>query len=139
MKTIYLTSIFLLFSTISVAQINSGDKVWLKYLDTPGEVSVNGTDACNMLRDYVENKTTLILVENKKDADYIFVLEVIQKNMGDRKCKISISDPKSDGFIFESDWKRGTMNALYGFSGTRHSIGRVFNGQILKKFNKIKK
>ena len=59
--------------------------------------------------------------------------------MGDRKGKIDVLESKSKKIIFESKWKRGTMNALYGYSGTRHAIGRVFKGQVLKEFKQIKK
>ena len=55
------------------------------------------------------------------------------------ECLVDILESKSKKTIFESKWKRGTMNALYGYSGTRHAIGRVFKGQVLKEFKQIKK
>ena len=139
MKTIITTIILLTFSLSSIAQINAGDKVFLQFQDTEGEVNVDGTDACEMLGSYVEGKTSLLLVDSAKKSDYTFVLYVIEKNMGDRKGKIDVIDSKSGEIIFESKWKRGTMNALYGYSGSSHAIGRVFKGQVLKKFKQIKK
>ncbi len=92
-----------------------------------------------MLASYIDGKTSLNIVESQSESEYTFVLYVIEKNMGDRKGKIDILESKSKKTIFESKWKRGTMNALYGYSGTRHAIGRVFKGQVLKEFKQIKK
>ena len=139
MKTIITTFIFSIVTLISSAQLSSGDKVYLQFQDTEGEVNVNGTDACKMLKSYVEGKTNLNISNTKEESDFTFVLYVIEKNMGDRKGKIDVLDSKTDKVIFESKWKRGTMNALYGYSGTRHAIGRVFKGQVLKEFKQIKK
>jgi len=139
MKTIITTFIFSIVTLISFAQLSSGDKVYLEFQPTDGEVNVDGADACEMLKSYVKGKTNLNISNTKEESDYTFVLYVIEKNMGDRKGKIDVLDSKTDKVIFESKWKRGTMNALYGFSGTRHAIGRVFKGQVLKEFKQIKK
>ena len=139
MKTIITTFIFSIITLISSAQLSAGDNVYLQFQDTDGEVNVDGNNACEMLKSYVLGKTSLSIVINKEASDYTFVLYVIEKNMGDRKGKIDVLDSKTDKVIFESKWKRGTMNALYGYSGTRHAIGRVFKGQVLKEFKQIKK
>ena len=139
MKTIITTFIFSIFTLFVSAQLSEGDKVYLQFQDTDGEVNVDGNDACEMLKSYVIGKTSLSVVSDKEDSDYTFVLSVIEKNMGDRKGKIVVVDSKTEKTIFESKWKRGTMNALYGYSGTRHAIGRVFKGQVLKEFKQIKK
>ena len=139
MKTIITTFIFSIATLIASAQLSNGDKVFLQFQDTEGEVNVDGNDACEMLKSYVIGKTSLSVVSNVSESDYTFVLYVIEKNMGDRKGKIDVLESKSKKIIFESKWKRGTMNALYGYSGTRHAIGRVFKGQVLKEFKQIKK
>ena len=139
MKTIITTFIFSIFTLFVSAQLSEGDKVYLQFQDTDGEVNVDGNDACEMLKSYVIGKTSLSVVSDKEDSDYTFLLSVIEKNMGDRKGKIVVVDSKTEKTIFESKWKRGTMNALYGYSGTRHAIGRVFKGQVLKEFKQIKK
>ena len=139
MKTIITTFIFSIFTLFVSAQLSEGDKVYLQFQDTDGEVNVDEKDACEMLKSYVIGKTSLSIVSDKEDSDYTLVLYVIEKNMGDRKGKIDVLDSKTDKVIFESKWKRGTMNALYGYSGTRHAIGRVFKGQVLKEFKQIKK
>ena len=139
MKTIITTFIFSIVTLISFAQLSSGDKVYLEFQTTDGEVNVDGADACEMLKSYIYGKTSLNIVELQSESEYTFILYVIEKNMGDRKGKIDILESKSKKTIFESKWKRGTMNALYGYSGTRHAIGRVFKGQVLKEFKQIKK
>ena len=139
MKSIITTFIFSIMTLFSFAQLNAGDNVYLQFQDTDGEVNVDGNDACEMLKSYVVGKTSLSVVSNVSESDYTFVLYVIEKNMGDRKGKIDVLESKSKKIIFESKWKRGTMNALYGYSGTRHAIGRVFKGQVLKEFKQIKK
>ena len=139
MRTTILSFIFSIFTLCVYSQISSGDNVYLQFQDTDGEVNVDGNDACEMLKSYVVGKTSLNIVSNKEDSDFTFMLSVIEKNMGDRKGKIDVIDSKSGKIIFESKWKRGNMNAFYGYSGTRHAIGRVFKGQILKEFKDIKK
>jgi hypothetical protein len=139
MKTIITTFIFSIITLIVSAQLSASDNVYLQFQDTDGEVNVDGNDACEMLKSYVLGKTSLSVVSNKEESDYTFVLYIIEKNMGNRKGKIDVLDSKTDKIIFESKWKRGTMNALYGYSGTRHAIGRVFKGQVLKEFKQIKK
>ena len=139
MKTIIITFIFSTITLLSFAQLSAGDNVYLQFQDTDGEVNVDGDDACEMLKSYILGKTYLSVVSNKEESDYTFVLYVIEKNMGNRKGKIDVLDSKTDKIIFESKWKKGTMNAYYGYSGTRHAIGRVFKGQVLKEFKQIKK
>ncbi len=139
MKTIITTFIFSIITLFSFAQLSAGDNVYLQFQDTDGEVNVDGDDACEMLKSYIDEKTSLNIVESQSESKYTFVLYVIEKNMGDRKGKIDVLESKSKKIIFESKWKRGTINALYGYSGTRHAIGRVFKGQVLKEFKQIKK
>ena len=139
MKTIITTFIFSIITLFSFAQLSAGDNVYLQFQDTDGEVNVDGDDACEMLKSYIDEKTSLNIVESQSESKYTFVLYVIEKNMGDRKGKIDVLESKSKKIIFESKWKRGTMNALYGYSGSRHAIGRVFKGQVLKEFKQIKK
>jgi hypothetical protein len=121
------------------AQIAPGDKVHVIFKDTPNEVNVDGANAVEMLKSYIHGKTTLKIVNSREESSFTFVLSIYEKNMGNRKGKIDLVDSASNAAIFESKLKTGTMNAFYGFSGSRHVIGRVFNGQILKTFPKIKR
>ena len=139
MKTIITTFIFSIITLISSAQLSAGDNIYLQFQDTDGEVNVDGNAACEMLKSYVLNKTSLSVVSNKEDSDYTLILYVVEKNLGNRKGKIDVVASKTGETVFESKWKKGTMNAFYGYSGTRHAIGRVFNGQILEEFKQINK
>ena len=139
MKTIITTFIFSIMTLFSFAQLSAGDNVYLQFQDTDGEVNVDGDDACEMLKSYVVGKTSLSIVSNKKESDYTFVLYVIEKNVGYRKGKIDVVDSKTGKTIFESKWKKSSINAFYGYSGTRHAISRVFKGQVLKEFSDIEK
>ena len=135
----FVLAVFLLVSTASFAQLQSSSKVYLQFAETENEVNVNGPDALLMLESYVKNKTTLTLVSDPESSDYIINLAVIEKNLGNRKGKIEIKNSKTNAVEFTSKWKKGTMNAFYGYSGTRHAIGRVFNGEILKQYSNIAK
>jgi len=131
--------LFILASFPCFAQLNSSSKIYLEFNETDKEVNVNGQDALRMLADYVKNKTTLEIVSKQESSDYILNLSVYEKNMGNRMGKIEIVDFKTNDVIFASKWKKGSMNAFYGYSGTRHAIGRVFNGGLLKEFPSIAK
>ena len=62
---------FLLVINVSVfAQIQTSDKVFLTFEKSSGETNVNGPDAIDMLRPYIENKTTLEVVNSIEEADY---------------------------------------------------------------------
>ena len=152
MKKIIVTLFLSILTMIASAQLNAGDNVYLEFQNTEGEVNVDGTDACNMLKEYIEDKSTLQIVSSKQESDFTFLLSVIEKNQGVRKGKIDIIDSKTKDVIFESKWKRGTSGfsmwtwtgevieaSTYGFSGTRMAIGKIFKGKILRKFKEIKK
>lgn len=116
----------------AMAQLNTGDKVFLTFQDVDGEVNVSGTDAIDMLKSYIVGKTNLVIVDSAEESNYTFILSVVEKNMGNRKGKLDI-------VLSESKWVKGSMNAFYGYSGSRHAIGKVFKGQILRKYPEIKK
>jgi len=102
-------------------------------------VNVNGDDAINMLRSYVEGKSNLIIVDSADVSNYTFILSIYELNMGNRKGKIDIMDSKSQTMIFESKWVKGVSNVYSGFSGSRGAIMKIFKGQVLKKFPTIEK
>ena len=139
MKLSFLVLIMSVLSFGTMAQLNTGDKVFLTFQNVDGEVNVSGTDAIDMLKSYIVGKTNLVIVDSAEESDYTFILSVVEKNMGNRKGKLDIVLSESKKIIFESKWVKGSMNAFYGYSGSRHAIGKVFKGQILKKYPKIKK
>lgn len=136
MKKIAL-SILLLASVTAYAQLESTSKVYLQFSETEKEVNVNGNDALEMLESYVKNKTSLTIVTEIEASDYILDLAVYEKNLGNRMGQIAVLKSETKAVVFTSKWKKGTMNAFYGYSGTRHAIGRVFNGPFLKEFPSI--
>ena len=139
MKKNFLTLGILLLSLVAVAQLNPEDKIYLTFKNIEGEVNVNGDDAVKMLRDYVLDKSLLIVVDSVEKSDYTLILSVYEKNIGNRMGKIDILDSKSQEMVFESKWTKGTSNMYYGYSGTRHSIGIIFKKQILKEYPEIVK
>ena len=80
MKTIITTFIFSIITLFSFAQLSAGDNVYLQFQDTDGEVNVDGDDACEMLKSYIDGKTSLNIVESQSESKYTFVLYVIEKN-----------------------------------------------------------
>ena len=85
MKKIIVTLFLSILTMIASAQLNAGDNVYLEFQNTEGEVNVDGTDACNMLKEYIEDKSTLQIVSSKQESDFTFLLSVIEKNQGVRK------------------------------------------------------
>ncbi len=139
MKRAILTSIVALFSIVMFAQLNSGGKVFVTFKETEGEVNSNDTAAVKDLRGYLEDKTTLLIVDSADDADFIFILSVYQINMGNRKGKVDIMDNKSKNMIFESKWEKGTGSINYRWNHSLHAMSKVFKNQIFKAYPAIEK
>ncbi len=133
------TLILALFSLAAYAQIKKDSSVFLTFENQEKEVNVNGVDAIAMLEDYIKDKTTLRVVSTKESAEYIVKLNVIEKNMGNRRGKLAILEQETSHVIFESKWMKGTMNAFYGYSGSRHAIGKLVKGELLGKFPEVQK
>ncbi len=139
MKRTILTLIVALFSIVMVAQLNSGDKVFVIFKETKGEVNSNDTAAIKDLRSYLEDKSTLIIVDSADDADFTFILSVYQINMGNRKGKVDIIDSKSKKMIFESKWEKGTGSISYRWNHSLHAMSKIFRKQIFKEYPAIEK
>jgi len=139
MKRLTFTLLFTLCSLISFAQLKPDSKVFLTFEQTQNEVNVDGANAVEMLKDYLAGKTSLIITDSKESADFVFQLRVIEKNVGNRKGKLDIIDNQTSSPVFESKWVTGTMNAFYGYSGSRHAIGILVKDQLIKAFPVIAK
>ena len=137
------TSLLLLLAVASVtsfAQMKAGSKVFVEYEQTPGEVNADATDITNMFIGKVIGYTSLDVVESKEEADFTLEFSLIEKNLGNRKGKVSVIDNKSSSIIFESEkWQRGSPNAYNGMSGSRDCVGRLVKYHILKAFPQTKK
>lgn len=134
-----LICVFGLFSFQALAQVQEGSKVFLVFEDVAGEVNVNDEDAKAMFKDYLVNRTTVSLVDEPETADFLFKLNVVEKNMGNRRGRLTIVERSSSDVVYESKWVKGTMNAYYGYSGSRHAIGRLTKGELLKQYPQIEK
>lgn len=133
--------LFVLFinSAIAFSQLKPGSKVYLSYAETPNEVNVNAEDAKGMLKDYLIEKTSVQIVDNLESSEFTIQLSLYEKNMGDRSAKLAIIDNTNSSVIYESKWVRGTMNAFYGYSGSRHAIGRLVKSELSEAYPSIEK
>ena len=121
------------------AQLKTNSKVFLTYAETPNEVNVNGEDAKAMLKDYLIGKTTVQVVESLEASDFTLQLSLYEKNLGDRSAKIVIIENSNSTILLETKWVRGTMNAFYGYSGSRHAIGRLVKDFLIDAYPSIEK
>lgn len=134
-----LTSFLTLCSFVVQAQLKPESKVHLTFEEVSGEVNVNGEDALLMLEDYIKDKTSLIIVDDAESSDFIMKLSVVEKNMGNRRGSLILLDSKTAEAIFNSKWVKGTMNAFYGYSGSRHAIGRLVKSELISQYPEIGK
>ena len=142
MKLKLLLSAFLLFISvgkIAYGQLGETSKIFLEYEETRGEKNVDAEDAIYMLNSYIEGYTHLNVVDSKADSEFIFKLYIYKKALGDRKGRIEVYDSKNGKLLFQTREWRGTSNAFYGYSGTRHAIGLSFKKDILKEYPHLEK
>jgi hypothetical protein len=125
-----------LISALTGDKLDPQDKVYLSFVQTNGQVNTEAGYALGVLKEYVKNKSSLVLVEQAGEADFIFNLSVYEKgntNMG----KIDIVKAGTDQVIFASAWTLGKAKMYYGYSGVKHAIGTIFNKEILRKYPHI--
>ena len=119
-------------------QLLAGSKVFLKFKETNGEESVDSEDALEMLRSYMQDRTTCELVNTEDKAEFTLELQVIKKITPYRQGKLTVTHLQTKTKIFETKWITGTNNMYYGFSGSRHAIGKLVKKKLLKEFPQIK-
>jgi hypothetical protein len=128
--------VFVALIAMTGDKLDPKDKVFLTFKETSGQPNSEPNYALDILREYVKNKSSLVLVHTAGEADFAFILSVYEKgntNMG----KIDIVKAGTDQAIFESTWTKGRASMYYGYSGVRHAIGTIFNKEILKKYPHI--
>lgn len=132
--------LFLLISLVVMTFIGEGlepkDKVFITFKETAGQTNTDSYYAVGVLKEYIKNKSSLILVDKAEEAKFTFILSVYEKgktNMG----KIDIVNTGTDKPIFESSWTLGKAKMYYGYSGVKHAIGTIFNKEILGKYSHI--
>lgn len=130
---VFISFIFLGFTG---DKLDSKDKVFIIFKETTGQANSEAEYAIGVLKEYVKNKSSLVLVDRAEDSEFTFVLSVYEKgnsNMG----KIDILKTGTDHAIFESTWTVGKAKMYYGYSGVKHAIGTIFNKEILGKYPHI--
>lgn len=139
MTKLAITCFLTLCSIVAQAQLKPDSKVHLTFEEVSGEVNVNGADALVMLEDYIKDKTTLTIVDNAQDSDFIMKLSVVEKDMGNRRGSLVLLDSETSETIFSSKSVRGTMNGFYGYSGSRHAIGKLVKSELISQYPEIEK
>lgn len=117
-------------------KLDPKDKVYITFKETSGQPNTDPSYAKGILQEYIKNKTSLVLVNSPDGSDFTFVLSVYEKgntNMG----KIDIVQTGTDKAIFQSTWIQGKPKMYFGYSAVKHSIGTIFNKQILGKYPHI--
>lgn len=111
-----------------------GSRIFLEFIPTENEDNVNGADAIEMLKDYIKGKTSCIVVDSIDEADFLMNLSVIKGFADARKAKITLIYLGNKKEVFSTDWVKGFSNVFYGYSGTRHAIGRIVKNELSKKY-----
>lgn len=139
-KTKVMSKLVVLISFIFLGftgdKLDPKDKVFIVFKETAGQPNSEAEYAIGVLKEYVNNKSSLVLVDKAEDAEFTFVLSVYEKgnsNMG----KIDVVKTETGQAIFESAWTVGKAKMYYGYSGVKHAIGTIFNKEILGKYPHI--
>jgi len=108
--------------------------LYLTFAQTEGEDNVDPSDAIDMLKAELDDKTSCVIVASADDADFIVELRVVKKFVDIRRAKVTIKHVFSSTTVLETDWVKGTANIYHGYSGTRHAIDKVVKREILKRY-----
>lgn len=117
--------------------LKKGDRIFVDFINV-NKSSVDPSDAIDMMKDAIKNKTSLTIVNIKDSSDYYINLQIEKKMMANRSGKMSLYNTKTNSMIIDTKWKKGTSNAFSGFSGTRHVINQLVDGFILKQNPNLK-
>ena len=135
MKSVLSLIFSLLALAVTAQEIAPGSKVFLNFVVEQN--SVDPSDALDMFKKEITKLTSLEVVNNKKDAELEFKLQVL-KSFGDiRKARIEIFTSSGDK-LFETKWKKAGSTFQYGMSGTRGAIVISIRKELLKKYPNIK-
>ena len=131
MKTLLFISF--VFMAFTGDKLDPKDKVFIIFKMTDGKPNSEQDYAIKTLNEYISNKSSLIIVDKVEDSEFTFVLSMYE--MGNRNMgKIDIVKTGTDKAIFESKWTLGLAKMYFGYSGVKHSIGTIFNKEILRKY-----
>lgn len=117
----------------------AGSRIFLRYSLTEDKKNVDGNDAKEMLKSYIEGKTTCVVVNTIHEADFVMELRVVKSVLGDRLAMLVIKHLLTDKDVFKTKWVRGTPTAFYGYSGSRAAIGKAVKKRLLKNYSEIER
>lgn len=109
-------------------------RIFLDFIPTENEENVNGADAKEMLKEYLEDETSCMVVDSVDEADFSMNLSVIKGFADARKAKITLVYLENKKEVFSTEWVKGFSNAFYRYSGTRHAIARIVKNKLSKKY-----
>ena len=122
------------FKPQETPELIKNSRIFLEFIPTENEDNVNGADAKEMLKDYIKGKTSCIVVDSIDEADFLMNLSVIKGFADARKAKITLIYLGNKKEVFSTDWVKGFSNVFYGYSGTRHAIGRIVKNELSKEY-----
>lgn len=117
-------------------QLEPKSKVYVTFLVTKGEDNVDPSDAIDMMKEAIKDKTSLTVVGAKDSAEFVIELSAVKKMMDARRASMRVSTVNGEELL-ATKWVRGTANAIYGYSGVRHAIATLVKKNLLKAYPDI--
>lgn len=122
------------FKLQEMPDLIKGSRIFLEFIPTENEENVNGADAKEILKEYIEDETSCIVVNSVDEADFLMNLSVIKGFADARKGKIILIYLGNKKEVFSTEWVKGFSNVFYRYSGTRHAIARIVKNELSKKY-----
>lgn len=122
------------FKRQEVKELINGSRIFLKHIPIEGKDNVNGTDAKEVLKEYIEDETSCIVVDSEDEADFTMCLSVIKGFADARKARIILIFLEDNKEVFSTKWIKGFSNVFYRYSGTRHAIARIVKNELSAKY-----
>lgn len=129
----------LICSVTSIAQefeLKPKSEVYLSFEVTKSEDNVDPSDAIEMMKEAIKDKTSLTIVGTKDSADFVIELSAIKKMTEARRASMKVSTVGAEELL-TTKRVRGTANAIYGYSGVRHAIATLVKKNLLKAYPNI--
>ena len=122
------------FKRQEVPNLIKGSRIFLEFIPTENKENVNGADAKEMLKEYIKDETSCIVVDSVNEADFLMTLSVIKGFADARRAKITLIFLEGNKEVFSTEWVKGFSNSFYRYSGTRHAIARIVKNELSKKY-----
>lgn len=135
----FILPVALLLSTSIFAQkkqLEPKSKVYVTFAVTKGEDNVDPSDAIDMMKEAIKDKTSLEIVRSKDSAEFVIELSAVKKMMDARRASMRLTTVGGEELLV-TKWVRGTANAIYGYSGVRHAVATLVKKNLLKAYPDI--